>query len=97
MRNLYYTILFLTNARREIDLALSDLSASGASTQRLQDRVSEAISLLSKAWHVRNFSQSQFESLTAEELDWLRTAIPDLIVGSKSFRVVPADCTVGEG
>jgi len=92
----FYSAVFLRNARQEIDLALSELARKQASSHEVRVRLSEAMSLISKAWHVRNMTQQEFERLSDDEINWIRHAVPDLPIGSTGFRVVPADAKLGD-
>ncbi|MCA9293733.1 MAG: hypothetical protein KDA20_07965 [Phycisphaerales bacterium] len=91
-----YISIFLRNARQEVDRILDELCESKEDTEDiLFGRLSEAMQLLAKCWHLREISDEDFDALSHDDIVWLRHSIPDLALGSEPFRIVPKYAEIG--
>lgn len=93
-----YVQIFLRNARSEIDSVLNELTHDNEDIEDIfLGRLSEVISLVAKAWHVRDITDEEFNALSGSDIAWMRHAIPDLALGSEPFRIVPKYAEIGNG
>jgi len=90
----YYTKIYL----KDVEQRISELCSSPEiNDEELEFAILGCLSSLAIAWHLRDLSDTEFESMSDDDDRWIERAIPNLDIFRPFFIVPPEERVSSRG